>query len=241
MSTLDPNRFAGPAEAALLRDDIAADEAARAALRERAKRAQTALHDANEAVRAAQEAAASAQQSVDHITQLEHVVDKRLAVSRGLLHPIRRLPDELLAMIFTWRPIFFSISRPVPCLPFVLAAVCRRWRRVALSTPVLWDTLSCSIKDFRDIEAERSYASYLRYYLVRSSNIPLSISVVYKARNCAARGPLWLAISELYRRAQTFSFSSYHDCDCKASVEAALNTPVYTEPDSYREVKYVQV
>ncbi|KZV87562.1 hypothetical protein EXIGLDRAFT_697473 [Exidia glandulosa HHB12029] len=223
MSTLNPNRFAGPAEAALLRDDIAADEAARAALRERAKRAQTALHDANEAVRAAQEAAASAQQSVDHITQLEHIVDERLAVSRGLLHPIRRLPDELLAMIFTLRPIFYSMSRPVPCLPFALAAVCRRWRRVALSTPALWATLSCSIKDFHDIEAERSYASYLRYYLVRSSNIPLSISVDYEAENRAAHGPLWLAISELYRRAQTFYFSSAYHCDTTSLLESVLS------------------
>ncbi|KZV79286.1 hypothetical protein EXIGLDRAFT_820624 [Exidia glandulosa HHB12029] len=214
MSVLDPNRFAGPAEAALLRDDIAADEVVRAALRERAKHAHTTLHDANEAVRAAREAAASAQQSVDHITQLEHAVDGRLAVAWGLVHPIRRLPDELLAMIFERRR-----------LSFTLAAVCRRWRRVALSTPALWTIVSCSVRNFHDIEAEQNYVSYLRCYLDRSANRPLNVTIEYFAESCAARGLLWPAISDLYRRSRTFYFWSCEDTTSNLEIHLSSRAP----------------
>lgn len=69
MSTPDPNRYAGPAEAALLREHTA-DDAVRVALDLRAAHAETALHDATEELHAAQEAFDSAKRIAGHVCEL---------------------------------------------------------------------------------------------------------------------------------------------------------------------------
>ncbi|KZV81085.1 hypothetical protein EXIGLDRAFT_629076, partial [Exidia glandulosa HHB12029] len=123
---------------------------ARKALEKRAVSAATALHDTEVALRAAQEAHDAARRIVAYIEQQQRSVDELVLVAQGLLHPIRRLPDEVLSMIFEVVPTFRP-KRPIlsgslkPRRPFVISAVCRRWRAVALSTPALWNTFHCNI------------------------------------------------------------------------------------------------
>ncbi|KZV92871.1 hypothetical protein EXIGLDRAFT_717839 [Exidia glandulosa HHB12029] len=206
MTVLDPNRYAGPAEAAILRSDIAADDAARPALLQRAAQALTALHDATTALRAAQEAVDSAQKIYDHVGQLEASLEERTRVSRGLLHPIRRLPDEILSMIFL---------ADVGCLegprcdhPFVVAAVCRRWRAVALCTPSLWATVSC---DLPTVEATVQRVTYLNFHLDRSAQLPLIVYISYDAEGSAPGTLFSSALTKLFRRACDFTCTSSTD------------------------------
>ncbi|PBK85882.1 hypothetical protein ARMGADRAFT_902575, partial [Armillaria gallica] len=61
--------------------------------------------------------------------------------AKSLLHPIRRLPDELLRRLFTT-----CTPSPEDCVdaldedaePWTLSQTCQRWRRIALDTSRPW-------------------------------------------------------------------------------------------------------
>ena len=64
----------------------------------------------------------------------------------GVLHPLRRLPEEILLQIFElcaneeaqeWFEYTWSLT-PNPRTPTRMAGVCRRWRSIALGYPRLW-------------------------------------------------------------------------------------------------------
>ena len=95
---------------------------------------------------------------------------------------IQRYPDFILARIFRhWRDIW--LTHLVHCIkrgtihygfkaPFVLQAVCRRWRDIARCTPRLWADLfiNCGASNFRllrrlDIIIERSRSAPLAVYI----------------------------------------------------------------------------
>ena len=87
-------------------------------------------------------------QTADAISPLADVVStvqRSIAVQRsGVLHPLRRLPEEILIQIFECCAAeeahrWLGISAP-PNLKVVtrIAAVCRRWRGIALNCPRLW-------------------------------------------------------------------------------------------------------
>ncbi|CCA71771.1 hypothetical protein PIIN_05706 [Serendipita indica DSM 11827] len=61
----------------------------------------------------------------------------------ALFHPVRRMPPELLQLIF--KECAYSSSVPF-YQAILLALVCRRWRAVALDTPVLWARISIRLK-----------------------------------------------------------------------------------------------
>ena len=108
-----------------------------------------------------------AQRTADRIQQRISDLEKSIKERRGFLHPIRRLPNEVLREIFIWRiekeeaarrnavdaasklvdPGLRGLMSPTPACwiefcPVVaalnLTAVCRHWREVAHATPCLW-------------------------------------------------------------------------------------------------------
>ncbi|KAJ7609005.1 hypothetical protein FB45DRAFT_707482, partial [Roridomyces roridus] len=61
----------------------------------------------------------------------------------AILSPLRRVPPEILAEIFSWTlpgpdDGFALAGRKVKHSPWILGHICRRWRAIALSTPSLW-------------------------------------------------------------------------------------------------------
>lgn len=90
--------------------------------------------------------------------------------------PIRRLPPELLAQIF-----FESVSvgdldnlNPTAC-PLVLSHVSRRWRAIALSTPLLWTTFTFFERGWGWSRVSIHRAECLLNMLIaRSGQLPLS-------------------------------------------------------------------
>ncbi|THV02499.1 hypothetical protein K435DRAFT_749199 [Dendrothele bispora CBS 962.96] len=106
------------------------------------------------------------------------VLRKRVAMARGMLSPIRRLSNELLGEIFTCAHTgTFSFSHPGdPRASF--AAVCARWRNVALSTPSIWSFLKVEFAyDDRLHEHPSINLSALEAHLTRSKSYPLVISI----------------------------------------------------------------
>ncbi|KAI0301763.1 hypothetical protein B0F90DRAFT_1717600 [Multifurca ochricompacta] len=80
-----------------------------------------------------------------------------VAILRSHLHPINRLPTELLAHIFDF---LGSGAHVVPA-----SHVCQRWRSIILSTPSLWSI----IREDDDIQAAQCF-------MQRSKSMPLDVS-----------------------------------------------------------------
>ncbi|KIY70620.1 hypothetical protein CYLTODRAFT_419577 [Cylindrobasidium torrendii FP15055 ss-10] len=73
-------------------------------------------------------------------------LEERIAEYKRLLHPIRYLPDDILREIFGW--VVPSVHRPpawdtldVRLPPWTLTHVSKNWRAVAISHPLLWNTI----------------------------------------------------------------------------------------------------
>ncbi|THU90443.1 hypothetical protein K435DRAFT_676061, partial [Dendrothele bispora CBS 962.96] len=73
-----------------------------------------------------------------------------LATCHALSSSIHCLPTELLIHIFTLSCdtnrfyLWDGLKRRGPHTPFILSAVCYRWRQVALATPAIWASLDIS-------------------------------------------------------------------------------------------------
>ena len=96
-------------------------------------------------------------------SHLEHAV--------RLQSPVQRLPSELLSSIFVVGVL--GIDDKDSVMVSTLMLVCRYWAEVALSTPVLWSTISVSTHDSLE-KARRK--------LGRSKSVPLDITINFGPR-----------------------------------------------------------
>ncbi|PFH50767.1 hypothetical protein AMATHDRAFT_47583 [Amanita thiersii Skay4041] len=109
----------------------------------------------------------------------------RLASTRETLNtfaPINHFPDEILAEIFRWclPELRFSqdehvlMTAPVKRVtPLLFSGICRRWRRIAITTPVLWRNVELYVS----IRRYKSQTSVLENWLIYSGDLSLTILV----------------------------------------------------------------
>ncbi|KZW00919.1 hypothetical protein EXIGLDRAFT_719991 [Exidia glandulosa HHB12029] len=118
------------------------------------------------------------QQAADHVAQM------RMNYRRELL---RRMPAELLSYIFeevTALPADFrETTKAVDCYnealtmaPFCLAAVCSKWRNVALQQSTLWTYISAP-SDMEDDETGKQHHNRVKLLLARSHSSALDVLI----------------------------------------------------------------
>ena len=100
------------------------------------------------------------QLSLDSLTQSIDALTHSMNQNRGILHPLRRVPTEILEQIFelaaldeqstlqgelvdrrTFHALKEALYRTIPRIPTILASTCRRWRTIALNMALLWSFL----------------------------------------------------------------------------------------------------
>ncbi|KAH9480789.1 hypothetical protein JR316_0007389 [Psilocybe cubensis] len=112
----------------------------------------------------------------------------------SILAPIRRVPEDILQMIFihclpTHRNPTMGASNP----PMLLTRICRRWRSIAFSLPILWARIHIPFRIVGDIHPQHpgylivpahTVSTVLQHrcqavadWLTRSGDCPLSISI----------------------------------------------------------------
>ncbi|SJL13260.1 uncharacterized protein ARMOST_16699 [Armillaria ostoyae] len=132
-------------------------------------------------------------------------VTDNLAIAKNILHPIRRLPTDVLGEIF-----LACVQSPAECLfsllrndsvnflegPWPISHVCRRWRGIAINTPRLWSSISLLFP----IDASRTleFTLILGCYIERSRNLELTLSV-YADADVSDHSALALLLSTCHR------------------------------------------
>ncbi|KAF7352462.1 F-box domain-containing protein [Mycena venus] len=88
-------------------------------------------------------------------------------------YPVLTLPNEIMSEIFKHFP---SRYPPLtgPLSPTHLTRICRKWREIALATPVLWSALSLYISHLSTVEEVHERSDV---WLKRSGSCPLTIFI----------------------------------------------------------------
>jgi len=117
-------------------------------------------------------------------SMIDHAQESIKAKKRGILHPIRRLPVEILLHIFEDcvndeinechrnPPSIFGV---VPTMALRLASVCSKWRDIVLGMPYLWRHLRGPTRSRRSTGARNHLQNYLDR--CRGGEIELTIPV----------------------------------------------------------------
>ncbi|KAJ7918990.1 hypothetical protein B0H13DRAFT_1990934 [Mycena leptocephala] len=94
--------------------------------------------------------------------------------------PIHSIPPEIVSLIFEFTLPPFVPSYGLASVqngPWVLSAVCSRWRYIALSQPSLWTTIFLDFTDEDwDAPSFELIQPKLAAYLARSKQLPLNIT-----------------------------------------------------------------
>ncbi|KAK7471283.1 hypothetical protein VKT23_002691 [Stygiomarasmius scandens] len=107
---------------------------------------------------------------VDAVTAKANQLKRLMQMKQSLLAPVRKLPDELLALIFE-RCSFDLFEKKEPSVMHV----CSRWRNIALSFPALWSyiILNADPMMYHQIPSLKA----LELHLERSKTCSLTIQV----------------------------------------------------------------
>ncbi|KAJ7812042.1 hypothetical protein B0H14DRAFT_3753978, partial [Mycena olivaceomarginata] len=102
-------------------------------------------------------------------------LDAEVRRHEGALSPLRRTPVEIISLIFTFAAPFRSDVMNVEEGPWVLSAVCSRWRTIALSQPSLWNGLVLNFTDDNPDSPESAgrILPLVEAHLERSQKLPL--------------------------------------------------------------------
>ncbi|KAG8756184.1 hypothetical protein FRC14_003300 [Serendipita sp. 396] len=93
----------------------------------------------------------STQRTVDTLRAQKSVLLEELRGLKTILHPVRKLPLEILAIIFTM-VVKNTISRTIRT-SFSLSQVCRSWRQAAIGHSSLWTSIFINLgKTIPDLE-----------------------------------------------------------------------------------------
>ncbi|KAK7044509.1 hypothetical protein R3P38DRAFT_2879189 [Favolaschia claudopus] len=95
------------------------------------------------------------------------------------LSPVRRLPPEILGLIFSFVTPKPNSSRgfSMCSAPWLFTRVCRFWSAVALSTPALWSRLDLHL----DGMGENGAIPLAQLQIQRSQNMPLTVIICHSS------------------------------------------------------------
>ncbi|KAJ6592312.1 hypothetical protein DFH09DRAFT_1358040 [Mycena vulgaris] len=108
--------------------------------------------------------------SLERLAEARRVLETEIEEHDGTLSPLRRMPPELLSLVFAFARAADSEADPAP---WTVSHVCRRWRAIAVSQTALWASVVL------DIDRDRTTTPFrLENHLQRSGKLPLKISLV---------------------------------------------------------------
>ena len=110
--------------------------------------------------------------SVTTLEDRKATVIKSITAHESIISPLRKLPPELLQLIFLKT---YWDTATTPTLPWSLSQVCRSWRMIVHTTPILWSRITISLDT--KLTRLRPQEDRLKLILQRSGNADLRISI----------------------------------------------------------------
>ncbi|KII84617.1 hypothetical protein PLICRDRAFT_45997 [Plicaturopsis crispa FD-325 SS-3] len=111
------------------------------------------------------EIVSSYKRTIAALQQEKSQVEQAVAQTRAYVAPIRRLPDELVRVVFN------AAFDEYACAAWVLSGVCRHWRRLTFAMPRIWSKI-------RLVTTQHASADTIRLWLERSGSLtPLDIEI----------------------------------------------------------------
>jgi hypothetical protein len=102
-------------------------------------------------------------------------INQSMNSHKGLISPLRRLPDEILSLIFIHcLPEDSHLSLVKNKAPVLLTRICRQWRNIALDMPRLWCRPHLKLKNRRHLHQQDNL---YHLCLERSRGRPLSLVI----------------------------------------------------------------
>ncbi|KAJ6466428.1 hypothetical protein C8R45DRAFT_488794 [Mycena sanguinolenta] len=96
----------------------------------------------------------------------------------ALISPMRRLPQDVLLEIFSsCLPSEHNALIDPSEAPLLLGRICRHWRDVAYSAPILWSSIHIPSLDYAPLHILLELERKVAMWLGRSATCPLSISL----------------------------------------------------------------
>ncbi|KIK60979.1 hypothetical protein GYMLUDRAFT_599444 [Collybiopsis luxurians FD-317 M1] len=119
-----------------------------------------------------------AQTFLDDLLLKETKISRFIQDHKALMSPIRRIPTETLAEIFVHclpTDHVYAV-RDVKEAPLIFTVICREWRRIALNTPQLWNSLHIHVPLYLTADTCVRRAEGVTSRLERSGSLLLSVS-----------------------------------------------------------------
>ncbi|KAJ7117452.1 hypothetical protein C8R44DRAFT_790751 [Mycena epipterygia] len=133
---------------------------------------------------------ASLRASLDALLQERNPLDAEIRKHEGALSPLRCMPTELLSLIFK-----YTLPPHTPGArsgPWVIGAVCSRWRTIVLSQPSLWSSIVLDFTELEDARTIDETQATLDAHLERSGNSPLNVTFIFSEDAMGAEYALWM-------------------------------------------------
>ena len=125
---------------------------------------------------------------LQEITKKRTELNNARSAHEALVSPLRRVPPEILQLIFVWcLPQNHNSVMHASEAPVLLGRVCSEWRRISLATPEVWASLHIVPPNVNFSNPGSSAARFerkrelVKMWLARSGACPLSISLVWFA------------------------------------------------------------
>ncbi|KAJ7243748.1 hypothetical protein C8J57DRAFT_1556377, partial [Mycena rebaudengoi] len=133
-----------------------------------------------------------------HLERLKRRRREILEDLNAVTSPVLSLPPELICEIFLHCYLPPSVLPTAKDAPLLLTQVCRRWRTIALSTPLLWSTVTVAL--LLSSTPTAGAQNMLEMWLERGANCPLSVSLIPDSGNDRSPNALFVQIRETSHR-----------------------------------------
>ncbi|KAI5896718.1 uncharacterized protein SCHCODRAFT_02569644 [Schizophyllum commune H4-8] len=135
------------------------------------------------------------------------------ALSAAMLSPIRRLPPEILSVVFEFALTEKWKRNCIGHSSLNVAKVCSIWRATALSTPQLWKYINIDIL----LLINHPWKKAIETHLLRSREIPLSIRLSFYSINSvpASLQQVWVLLCAQSHRWESLTVNTIPACFAK--------------------------
>ncbi|KAF5336858.1 hypothetical protein D9611_002888 [Ephemerocybe angulata] len=108
------------------------------------------------------------------------IIQARIYICRGLLSPIRRIPLEILLVIFEYYvgpPSSLKLDPVRKQTPFDLYLVCRAWRDLTIHHPPLWSAPLFEMQHGQPLQVTQTHAVAMGKWISRIGTFPWSARI----------------------------------------------------------------